>query len=147
MESALYTARILGGRMGIVATGPRSKITGEDAIQSYGLDKFSVGSESTGLGVLELETKPRAEVLERVGEAAKRLVDKGADTILLGCAGMTDMKMRCEEVVGVGIGVLDGVVLGVQFLIGLVRADLSTAKSGMYMSAELARVSRGQHWQ
>ena len=146
MEAALYAARMVGGRFGIIATGPRSKIMGEDAIQSYGLRKYSVGSEHTGLGVLELETKPRDEVLERVGETARRLVEKGADTVLLGCAGMTDMMRKCEEAVGENVKVLDGVVLGVQFLVGLVRDDLGSAKRGLYSSSEEARRKRGQEW-
>ena len=146
MEAAIYAARMLGGRMGIVATSPRSKVMGEDALHYYRMENFSVESESTGLGVLELETKPREEVLERVGDAARRLVDKGADTILLGCAGMTDMKTKCEDVVGDDVKVLDGVVIGIHFLVGLVRGGLNTAKSGLYMSAGAARQRRGQHW-
>jgi Asp/Glu/hydantoin racemase len=59
---------------------------------AMGLSHFYAGSEATGLGVLELETKPREEVLGRMGDASRRLVgEKGADCVLLGCAGMTDM--------------------------------------------------------
>jgi Asp/Glu/hydantoin racemase len=94
MEAALYSARMLGGRLGVVATGGRSKIMHEDAIRYYGLDGFSVGCESTNLGVLELETAPREKVLNLVGEAARRLQLKGADCITLGCAGMTEMKLK-----------------------------------------------------
>lgn len=54
MEGALYAARMLGGRLGIVTTGARSKIMHEDAIRYYGLEGYSVGCESTNLGVLEL---------------------------------------------------------------------------------------------
>jgi len=101
MEAALYSARMLGGRLGIVATGMRSKVMHEDAIRYYGLDGYSVGCETTNLGVLELERLPRDKVLGLVGDAARRLVqEKGADCIALGCAGMTEMKIRCEEVVG-----------------------------------------------
>ena len=96
----------------------------EDAIRYYGLDGFSVGCETTGLGVLELETFPRDKVLGLVSEAARRLVqEKGADCIALGCAGMTEMKIRCEETVGAKDAtaqVIVGVGVGVQLLIGLV---------------------------
>jgi Asp/Glu/hydantoin racemase len=53
MEASLYAARMLGGRLGVVATGGRSKIMHEDAIRYYGLEGFSVGCETTNLGVLE----------------------------------------------------------------------------------------------
>lgn len=150
MEAALYSARMLGGRLGIVATGARSKIMHEDAVRYYGLDGFSVGCETTGLGVLELETLPRDKVLGLVGEAARRLVqEKGADCIALGCAGMTEMKTRCEETVGANDAtaqVIDGVGVGVQFLIGLVREDYVTAKGGVFRSAQDGRKARGQGW-
>ncbi|TVY54575.1 Uncharacterized protein LCER1_G005427 [Lachnellula cervina] len=150
MEASLYAARMLGGRLGVVATGGRSRIMHEDAIRYYGLEGFSVGCEATNLGVLELERLPRDKVLGLVGEAAKRLVhEKGADCIALGCAGMTDMKVKCEEAVGAKDAiaqVIDGVGVGVQLLIGLVREGHVTAKGGIYRSAQEGRKARGQDW-
>lgn len=150
MEAALYSARVLGGRVGIVATGGRSKIMHEDAIRYYGLEGFSVGCETTNLGVLELETAPKEKVLGLVGEAARRLVEeKGADCIALGCAGMTEMKVKCEETVGAKDAiaqVIDGVGVGVQILIGLVREGHVTAKGGIFRSSAVGRKSRGQEW-
>ena len=122
----------------------------EDAIRYYGLDGFSVGCETTGLGVLELETFPRDKVLGLVSEAARRLVqEKGADCIALGCAGMTEMKIRCEETVGAKDAtaqVIDGVGVGVQLLIGLVREGHVTAKGGVFRRAQDGRKARGQDW-
>jgi len=147
MEASLYAARMLGARLGVVATAYRSKIMHEDAIRYYGLDGFSVGAESTNLGVLELERLPRDKVLSLVGEAARILVqEKGADCIALGCAGMTEMKHKCEEVVGPTAQVIDGVGVGVQILIGLVREGHVIAKRGMYRSAAEGRKARGQEW-
>ncbi|KAH8593723.1 Asp/Glu/hydantoin racemase [Bisporella sp. PMI_857] len=150
MEASLYAARILGGRLGIVATGGRSKIMHEDAVRYYGLGGFSVGCETTNLGVLELETAPREKVLGLVGEAARRLVqEKGADCIALGCAGMTEMKLKCEEAVdakNATAQVIDGVGVGVQILIGLVRERHVTAKGGIYRSSAVGRSARGQEW-
>lgn len=150
MEAALYSARILGGRFGIIATSGRSKIMHEDAIRYYGLEGFSVGCESTNLGVLELETAPRDKVLDLVGEAARRLVqEKGADCVALGCAGMTDMKIKCQQTVrtrDADVQVIDGVAVGVQILFGLVREGHVTAKGGIYRSAAEGRGARGQTW-
>lgn len=150
MEASLYAARMLGGRLGVVATGGRSKVMHEDAIRMYGLDGYSAGCETTNLGVLELERLPREKVLGLVSEAAKRLVyEKGADCIALGCAGMTEMKTRCEEAVGVQNGyaqVIDGVGVGVQLLIALVREGHRTAKGGIFRPAADGREARGQDW-
>jgi len=150
MEASLYAARMLGGRLGVVATGARSKIMHEDAIRMYGFEGYSAGVETTGLGVLELESKPRGEVLGLVGDAARRLVEeKGADCVGLGCAGMTEMRERCEKIVGSEEGkamVIDGVVIGVQFLIALVREGYKTPKGGVFRSAAEGRKARGQEW-
>jgi Asp/Glu/hydantoin racemase len=157
MEASLYASRMLGGQFGIVSTSYRSKLMQHDAVAGYGLSHFYAGSEATGLGVLELETKPRSEVLARMGHASKTLVEeKGADCVLLGCAGMTDMVRACEKAVtaerdGGGeterrVNVVDGVEVGVHFLIALVRAKLSTSKVGVYRSADESRKARRQAW-
>ncbi|RDW71376.1 hypothetical protein BP6252_07939 [Coleophoma cylindrospora] len=150
MEAALYSARMLGGRLGVVATGGRSKIMHEDAIRYYGFEGFSSGCEVTGLGVLELESLPKEHVLGLMGDAAKRLVEqKGADCIALGCAGMTEMKIKCEEAVdakNATAQVIDGVGVGVQLLIALVREGHVTAKGGIYRSSKAGRDARGQEW-
>lgn len=145
MEASLYAARLLGSRIGVVATSQRSKLGLENSVHDYGLSAFSAGVVSTGLSVLDLEQKPQAEVLDLVGEAARTLVEeKGADCILLGCAGMVEMVGRCQEVVGGRATVVDGVGVGVQFLVGFCREGLRTAKGGVYASAAETRKGRGQ---
>lgn len=148
MEASLYAARMLGSRIGVVATAQRSKLALENSIRDYGLEAFSAGAVSTGLSVLDLEEKPQAgEVLDLVGEAARQLVEeKGADCVLLGCAGMVGLVGSCEEVVNGRATVVDGVRVGVQFLVGLCRDGLGTAKGGVYRSAEETRRGRGQGW-
>ncbi|KAI9742411.1 MAG: hypothetical protein M1818_003944 [Claussenomyces sp. TS43310] len=150
MEASFYTARMLGGRLGVVTTGGRSKVMHQDAIRTYGFDSYSAGCESANLGVLELERLPRDEVLAKLSDAARRLVyEKGADCIALGCAGMTEMKVRCEEAVDVKNSyaqVIDGVGTGVHFLIGLVREGHRTAKGGIFRSSTEGRKARGQDW-
>ena len=82
--------------------------------------------------------------------AARNLVDeKGADCLCLGCAGMTEMQEVVSEAVGMKerrVMVVDGVAVGVQFLIALVREGLGTAKRGVYMSSGAGRERRGQEW-
>jgi Asp/Glu/hydantoin racemase len=133
-----------------MATRGRSRIMHEDAIRYYGLEGFSVGCESTDLGVLELETATREKVLGLVSEAARKLVEeKGADCITLGRAGMTKMKIRCEDAVGAKDAtaqVIDGVGVGVQILIVLVRWGYRTAKGDIFRSAAEGRRARGPDW-
>lgn len=151
MEASLYVARMLGGRFGIVATGPRSKTMQDDAVRAYGLEHFYVGSEVTHLGVLELESKPREEVNKRIGVCSKKLVANGADVILLGCAGMTELIRASKDAVREEDGrrlvnVVDGVEAGVMILAGLVGMSVPTSKKGIYGSTRDDRRRRGQGW-
>jgi Asp/Glu/hydantoin racemase len=151
MEASLYAARMLGGRFGIVATGMRSKWRQADMVAAYGLGHFYVGSEATELGVLELETRERGEVLKRVSAAARVLAEKGADTILLGCAGMTDMVRAAKDGVreedgSRKVNVIDGVEAAVQLMSALVGLGIPTSKKFIYKGEREGRRARGQNW-
>ncbi len=151
MEASIYIARMLGGRFGIVATTARSKILQDDYIQVYGMEHFYVGSESTHLGVLELETRSREEVGKRVQQASRILVAKGADTILLGCAGMTELVRAAKDAVRDEDGrrtvnVVEGVEAGVQMMCALVGMGVPTSKKGLYKGERDGRRTRGQNW-
>lgn len=148
MEAAIYSAKIIGGRFGIITTVYRSQIRHEDGVKNYGISNGCAGLLSTGLKVAELHTKPREEVLEIMRNVATKLVkEKEADTLLLGCAGMTDMKLAVEEAVKpYGVIVIDGVVAGVNILSGLVRSGLQTSKRGLFCSSLESRTARGQTW-
>jgi Asp/Glu/hydantoin racemase len=146
MEASLFAARTLGNRFGLIATSKRSVPMAQDAIRHYGFDGFCVGVGCCRLGVLELESKPEKEVLEIMCGVAKDLVAKGADSLTLGCAGMTKLKPAVEEAVGKNVQVIDGVLAGVHHLVGLVRMGGRTAKAGMYASGAAGRKARGQDY-
>lgn len=144
MEASLFAARTLGNRFGLVATSERSRVMHEDSIRHYGLEGFCAGVASCGLGVLELESRSEDDVLRTMCRVARELVAKGADTLTLGCAGMTKLKAAVEEAVGEDVQVIDGVLAGVQHLAGIVRMGARTAKRGMYASSAKGRKARGQ---
>ncbi|RVX67333.1 hypothetical protein B0A52_09114 [Exophiala mesophila] len=151
MEASLYVARMLGGRFGIVATAARHKIMLDDQVASYGLNHFYVGSEATHLGVLELETRSKDEVAKRVMHSSRALVVKGADTILLGCAGMVDMTRAAKDAVRDEDGrrtvnVIDAVEAGLMMMTSLVSMGIPTSKKGLYKGEKEARRARGQNW-
>lgn len=77
---------------------------------------------------------------------AKDLVVKGADTLTLGCAGMTMLKPAVEKAVGNDVQVIDGAIAGVHHLVGIVRMGGKTAKAGMYASSAAGRKARGQDY-
>lgn len=146
MEASLFAARTLGNRFGLVATSRRSKVMHEDSIRHYGFEGFCAGVGSCDLGVLELESKSQKEIHSIMCSVAKDLVAKGADTLTLGCAGMSEMKCAVEQAVGEDVQVIDGVLAGVQHLAGIVRMGGRTAKGDMYASSRKTRKARGQDY-
>ncbi|WYZ39512.1 hypothetical protein EsH8_III_001426 [Colletotrichum jinshuiense] len=147
MEASLFAARTLGGRFGLIAVSERSRVLHEDSIHHYGFSTSCAGVISCKLGVLDLHEKSQDEVMGIMADVGKRLVEeKGADVLLLGCAGMTPLKGAVEAAVGEDVQVVDGVLAGVHHLVGLVRMGGATAKSGVYKSSSDGRKARGQDW-
>lgn len=151
MEASIYMARMLGGRFGIVATAARSKILQDDHVATYGLSHYYVGSEATHLGVLELDSRPKEDVAKRVMHAARALAVKGADTIVLGCAGMVDMTRAAKDAVRDEdgrrtINIIDPVEAGLVMMSSLVGMGIPTSKKGLYKGEKEARRTRGQNW-
>jgi Asp/Glu/hydantoin racemase len=153
-EAAVAASRMCGARVGFVTTSPRSSVLHTHALTAdlgCVLGDSAAGCETGRVAVLELESKPRSEVYANLAAAARRLVDeRGADCVCLGCAGMTEMRDAVRGAVGGPDGrdvmVVDGVAMGVQFLVALVREGLGTAKSGAYRSSADGRRRRNQDW-
>ena len=145
MEASLLIARTLGSKIGIVATSQRSVGMHQSSVKAYEMEGYIAGIEACNLGVLDLERKPRDEVLGILRNVSRKLVAQGAEVLTLGCAGMTDMKLAVEEAVkDEGVQVVDGVVAGVQYLVGVVRMGGRTGKGGVWRSSKEGRERRGQ---
>lgn len=148
MEASLLVARSMGNQIGIIATSARSvKMHQASVGEAYGMGKYVAGIESCDLGVLDLERLPRENVLGVLRKVSRKLVGQGAEVLCLGCAGMTEMKVAVEEVVREeGVQVVDGVVAGVQYLVGVVRMGGRTGKGGVWRSSKEGRERRGQSY-
>lgn len=124
-------------KFGIVSTGKVWEEILTAAVEAYlGTDGTDVskrfaGVETTGLNATELHDMPQDEVRKRMKEATKRLVKRGdVGAVCLGCAGMAGMdemvREACVEELGDEKGrrvrIVDGVVAGVAWLEGAVRA-------------------------
>ncbi len=65
-------------------------------------------------------------------EIERALDEDGAEAIVLGCAGMTDLARELQEIYGVPV--IDGVAAAVKQAETLVSLGLSTSKRGSYAS-------------
>ena len=117
-ECGILTALTLGQRFGIIAILARSVPRHLRYVGAMGLTARLAGDLPIGLGVTELV---REEVtLKRMIEAGATLRDdKGADVIVMGCAGMARYRGRLESTLG--IPVVEPAQAAVAMAIGRVR--------------------------
>ena len=117
-ECGILTALTLGQRFGIIAILARSVPRHLRYVGAMGLTARLAGDLPIGLGVTELV---REEVtLKRMIEAGATLRDdKGADVIVMGCAGMARYRGRLES--ALGIPVVEPTQAAVTMAIGRVR--------------------------
>ena len=129
-QAAVQVATTIASRFSIVTTLPRSVPIIEDLVRSYGAGHRCRSVRAVDMPVLALEENPALaeERLMREIEAAR---DRdGADAIVLGCAGMSDLCGRLQA--RAGMPVIDGVSAAVKLAEGLVGGGYRTSKVGAY---------------
>jgi allantoin racemase len=96
---------------------------------------------ASNVPVLALE-EPGSDARRMIEAEIKRaLAEDGAEAIVLGCAGMTDLVRELER--SVGAPVLDGVACAVSLAESLVRIGLKTSKRNTY-APPLAKAYAGE---
>lgn len=161
MEGSFYVARMLGARFGILASTNRHKIQTDDAVHMSGLEHYYAGSESVHMSPMEILASGTAsqtgqlpeEVGKRIAHAARSLVAKGADTLIMGSESMSSIDViRAakdairEEDGRRTVNVVDCVEAGVMCLNALVGMGVPTSKKGVYRGERDGRRARGQNW-
>ncbi|KAK4689303.1 allantoin racemase, partial [Tremellales sp. Uapishka_1] len=126
-HAGVAAALLHPGKFGIIATGTGEKtnliLSTAEMLGSRDSTRF-VGPLTTGLGVVELQEGDRAKVKKGLRDTTSALVDRGAETIVLGCAGMSGMNGWVEaegEAKGVRVTVIDGAKMGIGMLLALIR--------------------------
>lgn len=101
LRCAVAAAMMRGERFGIVAFTDRSKPRQRRALQAMGVEDRLAGIVPLNLDmeVLTDPVAPRA----RIAAAAKELVAMGAESVILGCAGMAGHRNFAEEACGVPV--------------------------------------------
>jgi allantoin racemase len=129
-EAAMHVATLSGRTFAVVTTLSRTLGRAHDLVRRYGFDDACVAMYAADVPVLELEDADSA-ARERIAELCERAVrDDGADTVVLGCAGMTDL---CADLTRrTGVPVIDGVAAAVGLVSGMVRMNVGTSKRDEY---------------
>lgn len=130
-EAAVVFARMLGDKYSVVTMHRRSIPIVESRLRSIGMLDRCASVRATGLPVLALDGNGRGEADSALAAEARSAVeDDGAESIVLGCAGMAGLRERVQD--EVGVPVVDGVEAAVHALESLVRMSLFTSKVGAF---------------
>ena len=127
-QAAMHVASLVGTRFSVVTTLGRTMGQAWHLAEAYGMKRFCAHVRACEIPVLELD-EPGSSARERILDECRRaLAEDGADSIVLGCAGMADL---CH-VIGqeLGVPVVDGVAAATQLVESLVNLRLSTSKHG-----------------
>src|ERR1700712_5213780 len=127
-EAALVTAGQVAKRIAVITTLPRSIVPLEELVRRYG---FAERAQVTAcnVAVLDLEKSGSGAAQKLDAEIALAL-DKGAEAVVLGCAGMADLALTLSR--KFGVPVIDGVAAAVKQAEALVGLKLSTSRRGSY---------------
>ena len=129
-EAACHAASLISPKFSVITTLSRSVAGLEANLMRNGFDRKCARVRATDVPVLKLEEND-PETLDRIRrEIASAISEDGAEAVVLGCAGMTDlMSMLSDEF---GLPVVDGVSCAVSLCEMLVRSGLSTSKVRSY---------------
>jgi Asp/Glu/hydantoin racemase len=101
-ESGILSALSLGSRFGVIAILDKSIPRHIRYIRSLGLESRLAGDMAIGLGVTELADEDRTfSRMVKVGQELRD--DKGADVLVMGCAGMARYRAPLEDKLGIAV--------------------------------------------
>jgi len=140
-EAAFHMASLIAAKFSVVTTLARSIVPIEHNLAKYGLAPRCARVRAAEVLVLALEEPGSDARLSIEREIERALADDGAEAIVLGCAGMTDLARDLER--KAGVPVLDGVACAVSLAESLVRLNLKTSKRMTY-AAPLAKPYAGE---
>ena len=117
-------------RIGVVTTLPRSIVPLEELVRRYGFAERAAVT-ACDVAVLDID-KLGSGAREKLQAEIARALDKGAEAIVLGCAGMADLAHELSK--QFGVPVVDGVAAAVKQAEALAGLKLTTSRRGSYAS-------------
>jgi allantoin racemase len=133
-EAAYSAATMVAKRFAVITTLARGRADIEDALSRAGIAQRCVGVLALGIPVAEQgsEFPDTTEAIIALSEHAVNHL--GADAIVLGCGGMSDIETAVAG--ALGVPVTNGVVVGALIVQALWRGGLRTSKQGAYSPPE-----------
>lgn len=130
-EASIAMSLLLGSRFSILAASEKAVPMMEDMVARYGMDRRLAGVFPLNMGVLEAESSPQKTV-ERLIEQGRLAISKGAEVLILGCAGMTGFSEPVSK--ALNIPVLDPVKTAFLALEALCGGGFEVSRKGLYQA-------------
>jgi len=129
-EAALSRALLMGYRFSVAAASKKAVPMMESMIRLYGLQARNAGTVSLEMEIRDFLNQ-KDFLYNRLCLAAKLARKKGADILILGCAGMTmiDIKKLSADA---DIEIIDPVLNGVSTLRAMIVDGNRISKCGLY---------------
>jgi allantoin racemase len=144
-EAAFKLASIVSHRFGIVTTLARTLPAAEHLLHRYGYHQLCSGARAADIPVLDLEELQQDTFEQLKNECLAAIQQDGADSIVLGCAGMSELAQELSSCLNVPV--IDGVSAAVKLAESLHQLKLSTSKGGQYAAPiQKQFIGRYQHW-
>lgn len=129
-QAGLQVAMSIAARFSVVTTLPRSVPIIEDLVAGYGAGHHCRRVRAADLEVLALESDPAGAYRKIAEQIRLARAEDGAEAVVLGCAGMTDLAARLAA--ETGIPVIESVTAAVKLAEALAAARFRTSKIGSY---------------
>lgn len=140
-EASAYFACLIGRRFGVVTTVSAAIAGIEDSLGAAGMLTRCAGVAASEVSVSRI-TDDEACTFAALETAARELLSRGADVIVLGCAGFAGLDRALES--SLGVPVLDSVACAVQLAQSLVCLDKRTSKAGAFAPIYAAKPWTGR---
>lgn len=129
-EAACIAAGTIANSYSIVTTLRRSVPALTHLVHRYGENHRCVSIRASDIPVLDLEKQDSGALAQIAAECEQAIQTDGAEAIVLGCAGMTDLAQQLSN--QFGLPVIDGVTAAVKHIEGLVSMQLTTSRINGY---------------
>jgi allantoin racemase len=121
---------VIAPSFSVVTTLKRTCTMSWHLAERYGMKRFCKNVRATDVAVLDLDIPGSEARSIIIDECRKALVEDGAESIVLGCAGMAEFCREIED--AIGAPVVEGVTTAVKWAEALISLRLKTAKRGDY---------------
>ena len=136
-ESSMYVCNMIAAKWGVATVLHRIKELVEKTVVKTGYG-FGPGSRCVGVFTTDLSVADTEELRDAacntLEDAGRQAIEKGAEAIALGCAGMAGLDVELEA--RLGIPVVDSVRASVKMAESLVGLGKRTSKVGTYQPPE-----------